>query len=79
MANQWRRIRKRASHARLAQDELIFEVATADVDAAARIIKTEMERALELTVPIEVTLKTGTTWYDVQSFEATEDELRPDV
>ena len=54
-------------------DELIFEVAIADVDAVARIVKTEMENAIKLTVPLGVTLKTGTTWYDVESFEASED------
>ena len=54
-------------------DELIFEVAIADVDAVARIVKTEMENAIKLSVPLGVTLKTGTTWYDVESFEASED------
>ena len=55
-------------------DELIFEVASADVDAVARIVKTEMEGALVLSVPIEVTLKTGSTWYDIQNLEPTLDE-----
>jgi len=53
---------------------LIFEVASADVDAVARIVKTEMEGALELSVPIEVTLKTGSTWYDIQNLEPVLDE-----
>lgn len=55
-------------------DELIFEVASSDVDAVARVVKAEMEAALELSVPIEVTLKTGSTWYDVQNFEAALEE-----
>jgi DNA polymerase-1 len=50
-------------------DELIFEVARADVSAGARIVKYEMEHALELSVPIEATIKTGATWYDVASFD----------
>jgi DNA polymerase I len=50
-------------------DELIFEVARNDLDAVARIVKQEMEHALELSVPIEATLKTGATWYDVASFD----------
>ena len=50
-------------------DELIFEVARTDLDAVARIVKYEMEHALELSVPIEATLKTGPTWYDVASFD----------
>ncbi len=39
-------------------DELIFEVARADLDAVARIVKHEMEHAYELAVPLEATLKT---------------------
>ncbi len=50
-------------------DELIFEVALADLDRVSRIVKHEMERALELSVPIEATLKTGKNWYDVESFD----------
>jgi DNA polymerase-1 len=49
-------------------DELIFEVAAREVDAVASLVKREMEGAIALTVPLEVTLKTGATWYDVESF-----------
>jgi DNA polymerase I len=49
-------------------DELIFEIARADLEEAARVIRHEMEHALELAVPIEVTLKTGANWYDVESY-----------
>jgi DNA polymerase-1 len=47
-------------------DELIFEVGDAAVEAIAALVKREMEGALEMTVPLEVTLKTGHTWYDVE-------------
>jgi DNA polymerase-1 len=50
-------------------DELIFEVARRDLDAVSRVVKYEMEHALELSVPIEATLKTGTNWYDVESYD----------
>ncbi|HEX3550359.1 MAG TPA: DNA polymerase I [Candidatus Elarobacter sp.] len=50
-------------------DELIFEVARRDLDAVGRIVKYEMEHALELSVPIEATLKTGKNWYDVESWD----------
>jgi DNA polymerase-1 len=50
-------------------DELIFEVARTDLDAVSRIVKHEMEHALELSVPIEATLKTGKNWYDVESYD----------
>jgi DNA polymerase-1 len=47
-------------------DELIFEVRTDATSAIAALVKREMEGALEMTVPLEVTLKTGHTWYDVE-------------
>jgi DNA polymerase-1 len=47
-------------------DELIFEVAQSALDAVARVVKREMEGALVLEVPLEVTLKAGRTWYDVE-------------
>ncbi len=50
-------------------DELIFELATADRDAVARIVKTEMETAMTLAVPLVVTLKSGRSWYDVEKFD----------
>ena len=49
-------------------DELIFEIARSQVDEIARLVKHEMEHALELSVPVEVTLKTGQNWYDVESY-----------
>ncbi|MBV8644666.1 MAG: DNA polymerase I, partial [Candidatus Eremiobacteraeota bacterium] len=55
-------------------DELIFEVAQRDLDRVGRIVKHEMEHALELTVPIEATLKAGRNWYDVASLDV-EDEI----
>ncbi len=53
-------------------DELIFEVAHDALPAVAAMIKHEMEHALELSVPLEATLKTGTTWYEVESFDVDE-------
>ena len=51
-------------------DELIFEVAKADVDALAGLVHREMEHALTLTVPIEATVKVGSNWYEVESYQA---------
>jgi len=50
-------------------DELIFEVAAGDLEAVARAVKYEMEHAMELSVPIEATLKSGDNWYDVESYD----------
>jgi DNA polymerase I len=55
-------------------DELIFEVANEQLAAVADVVKREMEHALELTVPIEATLKAGRTWYDVEPFALDEAE-----
>jgi DNA polymerase-1 len=51
-------------------DELIFEVEAAAIERTAALVKREMEGALELSVPLEVTLKTGRTWYDVEPLDA---------
>jgi DNA polymerase I-like protein with 3'-5' exonuclease and polymerase domains len=45
---------------------LIFEVRRADVAATAQLVRKYMETALELRVPLEVTIKTGRNWYDVE-------------
>jgi DNA polymerase-1 len=55
-------------------DELIFEVARDQIDAVATLVKREMEHAYELDVPLEATLKTGRTWYDVEPLDV---ELAP--
>ena len=47
-------------------DELIFEIDASRVADVATIVKREMEHAIALSVPLEVTLKTGPTWYDVE-------------
>ncbi len=49
-------------------DELIFEIDAARTAAVAAFVKREMEHAIELSVPLEVTLKTGHTWYEVEPY-----------
>ena len=56
-------------------DELIFEVERAVLPAVAAAVKYEMEHALELSVPLEATLKTGSNWYEVESFEPDEEPV----
>ncbi|MGP6158427.1 MAG: DNA polymerase, partial [Vulcanimicrobiaceae bacterium] len=51
-------------------DELIFELAAEQLERVAALVKHELEHALELSVPIDVTLKRGHTWYDVEPFTA---------
>ena len=68
-----RALRERDAQARMLlqiHDELIFEVERDALDEVAALVKREMENAMELSVPVEATLKAGRTWYDVESFEA---------
>jgi DNA polymerase-1 len=48
-------------------DELIFEVRKDRLHDVAHLVRSEMEKALLLSVPLEVTVKTGTNWYDVEA------------
>ncbi len=50
-------------------DELIFEVRREQLPALANLVRREMEQALTLTVPLEVTTKSGANWYDVESMD----------
>ena len=43
-------------------DELIFEVADKDVDAAAQLIKSTMEQVVQLSVPLVASVGTGKNW-----------------
>jgi DNA polymerase I len=47
-------------------DELIFEVRRDQLRALANLVRREMEEALTLSVPLEVTTKSGANWYDVE-------------
>ncbi|HTV73585.1 MAG TPA: DNA polymerase I [Candidatus Acidoferrales bacterium] len=48
-------------------DELVLEVERSQLDPVARLLKQEMEHAVALSVPLGVTIKTGATWYDLES------------
>ncbi len=48
-------------------DELIFEVRASQLNDVANLVRKHMEGAIELSVPLEVTLKSGRNWYDVES------------
>ena len=53
-------------------DELIFEIAASQREKIARLVKGEMESAIQLAVPIEATIKIGTTWYDIAAYDPDE-------
>lgn len=48
-------------------DELIFEVRKEQLHDAARLVRGEMENAMELSVPLETIVKAGPNWYDVKA------------
>jgi DNA polymerase-1 len=45
-------------------DELILECPKEAADATARLVKTEMEQAVHLSIPLLVSVETGTRWGD---------------
>ncbi len=46
---------------------MLFEVEPAQLDAITRLVKAEMEGALELDVPIAVEIGTGRNWYETKT------------
>ncbi|MBV8198705.1 MAG: DNA polymerase I, partial [Candidatus Eremiobacteraeota bacterium] len=53
-------------------DELIFEVRKSALRDVAALVRAHMEDAIALSVPLEVTLKWGRNWYDVEPIETEE-------
>ena len=45
-------------------DELVFEVRDQDLDGARQIVRTEMEAAAELAVPLIVEIGSGESWFE---------------
>lgn len=50
-------------------DELIFDVPGDDLPAVAGLVKDTMEHTLELKVPLQVDLKAGPNWYDLEPYK----------
>ena len=47
-------------------DELLFEVAREDADAAVGLVREHMEHAAELVVPLTVDVGIGDNWHDAK-------------
>ena len=47
-------------------DEVIFEVRRSALREVAALVREEMEHVVKLSVPLAVTVKTGSNWYDVE-------------
>lgn len=70
MVNIYKRIRNREVNMKMllqVHDELLFEVAKEDVEKAIEIIKTEMEHACALNVPLKVDIGTGKNWNEAKA------------
>ncbi|AHF06564.1 DNA polymerase I [Desulfitobacterium metallireducens] len=48
-------------------DELVVQVAPAELERVAKIVQEEMENAFPLSVPLTVDCKTGPNWYEMMS------------
>lgn len=69
MVQLFQRLEERGMERRLllqVHDELILEAPEAQVEATGQLLGEVMAKAYPLSVPIEVELKVGTSWYDVE-------------
>ena len=47
-------------------DELLIEAYEPETEVVKEILKSEMEQAADLKVPLEVDMHTGTSWYEAK-------------
>ena len=47
-------------------DELVIETAPDEVDTVTKLLAEEMEKAVTLSVPMEVDCHTGSDWYEAK-------------
>lgn len=62
-----RELRERGLHSRMllqVHDELIFEVAPGEHDELEALVRDKMGHAVDLSVPLEVSVGTGRSWHD---------------
>lgn len=67
MVRVYERLKKELPDARLilqVHDELIVEAKECDAEKAAELLREEMEKAVELSVPITADAKIGKSWYE---------------
>lgn len=63
-------LKKRGRKSRMilqVHDELLFEVTPAEQDELTTLVRSEMEGAIDLTVPIAVDIGVGRSWYETKS------------
>ena len=65
MINIWRRLRKESLRTKMilqVHDELVFELPEEEKERAQALIREEMERAVQLSVPLKVDIGIGKNW-----------------
>ncbi len=63
------RLKKDGSNAKIVlqvHDELLIETPLGEVDYVKRILQEEMEAAADISVPLEVSVSTGSDWYETK-------------
>jgi len=51
-------------------DELVFEYPRGEEKRLAALVREEMENAIKLKVPLQVSLKTGESWADMEGIDS---------
>ncbi|MGL4740064.1 MAG: DNA polymerase I [Sarcina sp.] len=69
MVNVWNKLNEKDLKSKLilqVHDELILNVYDDELEVVKNIVKEEMERVLELSVPLDVDINIGKTWYEAK-------------
>lgn len=69
MVNVYKRLKKEGLKSKLilqVHDELIIEAEPEEIEKATKILVSEMENAMKLSVPLKVDCNIGKTWYDTK-------------
>lgn len=69
MVNVYNKIREKSLKSRIilqVHDELILNVPKDEIEVIKNLLKIEMEKVLSLSVPLEVNINIGDTWYDAK-------------
>ncbi len=72
MLKIWTDLSERNLKARMllqVHDDLILELPQSELEEVCNIIKDNMENAIELSVPLEVSIQSGKNWYDLETID----------